>query len=218
MLLLIRFMRSCMLFSGLLIPLSLFAQKITPDIMKTEEWKAHNRSVFAVDHETNEPYIRFDARRGDGLYVYQNLEFENGILEFDVKGKNVSGRSFVGIAFHILDNETFNAIYFRPFNFKNPERDSHSVQYICHPQFTWSKLRESFPGKFENRVKPVPNPEEYFHAKIVVKWPMVTVFVDYAKEPSLEVKMKSSQRKGKIGFWTGNGSDGFFKNLVVHEQ
>lgn len=195
----------------------LTAQNITPDLSKIKDsqlWKSFNRNV-TPSIEDNENIVSFDARQGDGLAVFQNLEFENGVLEFDVKGKDVLQQSFVGIAFHIQDENTFNAVYFRPFNFKKPERASHSVQYISHPEFTWNKLRTEFPEQFENRVTPVPDPESFFHAKVEVQWPYVKVYVEESTTPSLEVKMKSTFTKGKIGWWVGNGSDGTFKNLKV---
>lgn len=202
---------------GVILTFSLFAQNITPDLSKINDnsfWEIHNRSAKIIVEGTD-TYVSFDARQGDGLATFQNLEFENGTLEFDIKGKDVLQKSFVGVAFHIQDNETFNAIYFRPFNFKKPERSGHSVQYISHPEFTWRKLRTDFPEQFENRINPVPNPDDWFHAKVVVNWPMVKVFVENSKEPSLEVKIKSEFKNGKIGLWTGFGSDGSFKNLVV---
>ena len=198
----------------------IYAQTVRPDITKIDDkqsWQVYNRNAFAVTEENNKTYLTMDASQGDGLAVFQQLEFENGTIEFDVKGKDVMQRSFVGIAFHIQDENTFNAIYFRPFNFKKPERKGHSVQYISHPEFTWQKLRTEFPEQFENPVNPVPNPEDYFHAKVVVHWPEVKVFVENAATPSLDVKMKSEFKKGKIGFWVGNGSDGSFKNLVIKQ-
>ena len=197
-------------FLGFLFAVGLFAQTTQPDLSAIEnksEWKVYNRNAVAVTDGNKSTYIHMDAARADGLAVYQNLEFENGTIEFDVKGKDVLQRSFVGLAFHIQDENTFNAIYFRPFNFKKPERAGHSVQYISHPEFTWQKLRTEFPEQFENPVHPVPNPEDYFHARVEVNWPSVT--------PSLDVQMKSTFQKGKIGFWVGNGSDGTFKNLIV---
>ena len=210
------------IFLSLLFSVALFAQNSTPDLSKISDestWEIHNRSAKIIV-EDGDTFVSFDAQQGDGLATFQNLEFENGIIELDIKGKNVPGRSFVGMAFHIQDDETFNAIYFRPFNFKSPDkvRSGHSVQYISHPEFTWQKLRTDFPEQFENPVTPIPNPDEFFHAKIVVKWPMVIVFVENRNEPSLEVKMKSNFRKGKIGFWAGNGSDGSYKNLVVTKK
>ena len=209
-------MKSIFALLGIIISASLSAQIIKPDVSKINnksDWKIVNRVVKV----TNENLVAFNANQGDGLAVYQLLEFQNGTIEFDVKGKNVPGQSFVGVAFHIEDEDTFNAIYFRPFNFTNPDktRSGHSVQYISHPEFTWQFLRTNFPEQFENPVNPVPNPEDFFHAKIEVSWPEVKVFVENSLEPSLAVKMKSSFRKGKVGFWVGHGSDGTFKNLVI---
>jgi hypothetical protein len=76
-------------------------------------------------------------------------------------------------------------------------------------------LRAEFPEQYEKTVTPIPNPEEFFHARIEVNWPEVKVFVENSEVPSLEVKMLSTFKTGKVGFWVGNGSDGSFKNLVV---
>ena len=69
-----------------------------------------------------------------------------------MKGKNLQGQSFVGVAFHLIDGKTFDAIYFRPFNFFNPERNTHSVQYISMPDHPWQQLRQDFPGKYESKI------------------------------------------------------------------
>ncbi len=193
------------------------AQTIVPDLAKVNDetvWKTFNRNATTLK-ENGSVVVALDARQGDGLAVFKNLEFENGTIEFDIKGKDVMQRSFVGIAFHIQDENTFNAVYFRPFNFKKPERSGHSVQYISHPEYTWQKLRTDFPEQFENPVTPIPDPDKWFHARVEVNWPIVKVFVENSAEPSLEVKMKSTFQKGKVGFWVGNGSDGRFKNLSI---
>jgi len=194
-----------------------FAQTITPDLLKVNDgktWKIINRAV-AFHAEANQKTAVFNAGEGEGMAICQEFEFENGIIEFDVKGKDVLQQSFVGVAFHIQNDSVYEAVYFRPFNFKKPERASHSVQYISHPKFTWQKLRAEFPEQFEKTVTPVPNPDEFFHAKVEVNWPNVKVFVENSDVPSLEVKMLSTFKKGKIGLWVGNGSDGSFKNLLV---
>ena len=205
---------------GIIYSIFLYSQAKTDDLIQSVEnkslWKYYNRSPAFIMKEQGKIYsLMLNSVLGDGLAVYQDLEFENGILEFDIKGKDVLQQSFVGIAFHIQNDSSFNAIYFRPFNFKKPERASHSVQYISHPKFTWQKLRTEFPEQFEKSVNPVPNPDDFFHAKVEVKWPLIKVFVENSKTPSLEVKMLSTFRKGQVGFWVGNGSDGEIKNLVV---
>lgn len=205
-----------------LFSLFLSAQTILPDLINSAEnklaWKYYNREPAFIMKEKEKIFcVMLNAKQGDGLAVYQDLVFENGTIEFDVKGKDILQQSFVGVAFHIQNDSTYNAVYFRPFNFKKPERTSHSVQYISHPKFTWQKLRSEFPEQFEKTVTPVPNPDEFFHARIEVKWPILKVYVENSDIPSLEVKMLSSFKKGKVGLWVGNGSDGSFKNLKINQ-
>lgn len=176
-----------------------------------ENWTVHNREV-----DFNKEVIHLDAKEGDGILWLNDSEFKNGTIELDIKGKNAPGQSFVGIAFHGKDDSTFDGIYFRPFNFKNPERNNHSVQYIAMPENDWSTLRSAFPGKYENTINPVPDPEDWFHARIVVNYPEVKVYVNEAEKPSLEIEQISDRKHGKLGLWVGNGSEGWFKNLTIH--
>lgn len=89
-----------------------------------------------------------------GLALPRTLTFSTGIIEIDLKGKNVKQRSFVGVAFNIVDEKTFEAVYFRPFNFKADEpARRRAVQYVAWPQHTWEYLRTNSPGQFENAGK-----------------------------------------------------------------
>ena len=87
-------------------------------------------------------------------------------------GRTCPQQSFLGIAFHVVDWTTYDAVYFRPFNFRaaSEEQRSHAVQYISHPGNTWQKLRAERPGQFEKAIDPAPDPDGWFHARIVV-WP-----------------------------------------------
>jgi len=58
------------------------------------------------------------------------------------------------------------------------------VQYISHPSYGWEKLRCGHPGKYEQAVTPEPDPNEWFHVRIVVASPKVNVFVEDASEPA----------------------------------
>lgn len=191
---------------------SMYAQKAKPSAEATSgQWTAHNREA-----SFNKEVIHLNAQANDGILWLNNSSFKNGTIELDIKGKNMPGQSFVGIAFHGLDNSTFEGVYFRPFNFRNPERNSHSVQYISMPDNDWSTLRDAFPGKYENTINPVPDPEDWFHAKIVVNHPEVKVYVNGAEKPSLEIEQISDRKQGKVGLWVGNGSEGWFKNLKTY--
>jgi hypothetical protein len=167
--------------------------------------------------ENDKKGIRFSQNEGDGIAWLKGVEFSNGIIELDIRGKDMMQQSFVGLAFHGVNNEILDAIYFRPFNFQStdPVRKIHAVQYISHPDYTWSILREKQNGKFEKAVTPAPNGNDWFHAKIVVQFPKVTVYVNDNSEPSLVIDKLNDRKTGKIGLWVGNTSDGDFANLQI---
>lgn len=211
-------MKTIRLISVLLIQfvfvLSVSAQikELVPDLSKINDaskWVVVNRGVTFNDG------VFLNRKPGDGLLILKNSNFQNGKIELDIKGKDEQGMSFVGFAFHGLNDSTYEAIYFRPFNFKNSERNSHSVQYISHPENTWNKLREKHPGVYENHVLPVPEPNEWFHATIIIEYPNVKVFVNNSNVPSLSIRQLCERKDGWLGFWVGNNSEGRYKNLKI---
>ena len=192
---------------------------IEPDLAALAEGKGlnvFNRSLSSIKNGPKQG-VRLSESLGDGVAYLAGIEFGNGIIEFDVRGKDVQQQSFVGVAFHGLDDKTYDAIYFRPFNFKSedPARRLRAVQYIAHPTYTWQKLRTEHPGKYEQPVNPVPDPNDWFHARVSVASPKVSVFVNDAKEPSLVVDQLSDRKKGLVGLWVGNTSGGDFANLKI---
>jgi len=198
--------------------LSSVAQKQTakPDISGASHFSVVNRKI-TVSNNAGKTVVHLNGQPGDGVAWVNNITFANGIIEFDLKGKNIMQQSFVGIAFHGLNDTTFDAIYFRPFNFQSPdpERKGHSVQYISLPQYDWSVLRQNYPGKYENALVSALDPESWFHAKVVVDTAKITVYVNNDTKPSLVVKPLTDRTTGKIGFWVGNNSDGDFANLSI---
>ncbi|MCE7040609.1 hypothetical protein [Dyadobacter sp. CY312] len=200
-----------------------FAQHVEVDLSKLvvdKSIKAYNREVSIVSSGSKGSYIHLNEKEGAGVAWLEGVEFKDGTIEFDVKGKNVLQQSFVGIAFHSSNDSTYDAVYFRPFNFKSKEeeRRNHSVQYISLPKYDWPKLRSEFPNKYEQPINPAPEPDEWFHCRLVIKNDEVSVFVNKSSAPSLVVKPLSGQKGNKIGFWVGNGSDGDFANLSVADQ
>jgi len=183
-----------------------------------QQIKAMNRTLSL---NANYPdAVEMNASQGDGLGIFKEISFESGTIEVELLGENSPGRSFLGIAFNIEDKESFEAIYFRPFNFvaKEPARKAHMVQYINHPDFTWSKLRQERTGEFENEIPSPPDPDGWFKATIKVSEKYVKVFVDEKDEPVLKVERLASARSDKIGLWVGNGSSGRFRELLISEE
>lgn len=206
----------CLLSLAIYTALPVQAQTIKPDLQDLSQWAVINRSVEAVN-EDGKKAVRINEAPGDGFMILKGIDFSNGVIEFDVKGKNVVQQSFVGFAFHGQDEKTFDAVYFRPFNFTNPDtaRRKRAVQYVSMPEHPWEKLRENFPGKYENKVDPVPDPDGWFHVKIIIEGKRVSVFVNDAQKPNLEVEKLTNTTNGGVALWVGNNSGGSFANLTI---
>jgi hypothetical protein len=154
----------------------------------------------------------------DWVITLPGIEFTDGVIEFDALGQSDPPQSnFMGIGFRFVDEETHDAIYFRPFNFRaeDPERKIHAVQYISHPKYHWFDLRKDFPGQYEKPIIPAPDGDAWFHARIVFKLHKVSVYVNAAEEPSLVVEELSDRTGGGIGLWVGPGQGGYFANLTI---
>jgi hypothetical protein len=188
-----------------------------PALVNGKGGRVVNRSVSIIQ-DGGYRGIHFDERSGEGLAWFDGFDFADGAIELDVRGKNVIQRSFVGIAFHGVNDSVYDAIYFRPFNFRSddPARRAHSVQYVSQPEYTWDKLRNDHPGEYEKPVTPAPDPDGWFHARIVVARPKVSVFVNQSKEPCLVVEQLNKRTRGTLGLWVGNGSGGDLANLKIY--
>lgn len=188
-----------------------------PSKLENNQIKAINRSISLFGDQQDA--VEMNAKNGSGIGVIKDVEFEKGIIEIEFLGKNNPGKSFIGIAFNIQDDKTYEAIYFRPFNFvaKEQIRKEHMVQYIYHPEFTWKKLRKEKTGEFENEIKMPPNPDDWFKAIIHIDEKKVKVFINDVPQPILIVDRLTSTISKKIGIWTGFGSSGRFRNLTLKE-
>ncbi|HLF35257.1 MAG TPA: family 16 glycoside hydrolase [Cyclobacteriaceae bacterium] len=212
-------------FLGLSIALGANGQEKTTNydlvsLQQNNKLEVSNRQVSTFS-ESDISGIRFSKNEGDGIAWIKGLEFSNGTIELDIRGKDVIQQSFVGVAFHGIDHKTHDVVYFRPFNFQSddPVRKIHSVQYVSHPENTWNVLREKHNGKFEKAVNPAPGASDWFHVKIVVHYPHVMAYVNGNEEPSLSIEKLNDRKTGSLGLWVGNNSDGDFANLqIIHEH
>ena len=64
-------------------------------------------------------------------------------------------------------------------------------------------------------VDPPPDPNAWFHARVEIASPKVSVFVGDAAQPCLVVEQLSDRKKGLVGLWVGNNSGGDFANLTI---
>jgi Domain of Unknown Function (DUF1080) len=197
---------------------------ISPDLSKIKDektWNVINADVTAVlDDGKSVVHLKPKGKAltpsDIGLAIVAGLDFAEGTLEVDLKGQGKIERSFVGLAFSVVDGKTFEAVYFRPFNFLRDDKSFrlHGVQYIAWPDSTWEKLRQEKPGVYESAVNPIPDPSEWFHARIEVTKHKVKVWVDDAKTPCLVVDRLSGREQGKLGLFV-DSREGAFRDLKI---
>jgi hypothetical protein len=188
---------------------SLRAETIAPDLKAIPSGKGWKGAVSALTltEKDGAPAV---AAKGNAVVWLDGFEFTNGVIEFDGKGKSGPPQSnFMGITFRVVDEKTHDVVYFRPFNFRadSAERRSHSVQYASHPDWGWERLRQEKPGQYEKAVELAPDGDAWFHAKVVVQKPKISVSVNGASEPSLVVNEITSRKGGSVGlFFNASGT------------
>ncbi len=160
----------------------------------------------------------------------EGLEFSNGIIEAEVAGAPAEGsfpgaRGFVGIAFRLQADgsggtQTYDAFYLRPTNGRaeDQERRNHAVQYISHPEWTWSRLRRETPSRYEAYVD--LEPDTWTKIRIEVRGAQARLYVHGEPQPVLIVNdVKSGPTAaGAVALWIGPGTVAYFRNLVVTRQ
>jgi hypothetical protein len=205
---------------ALLIPCKTTGQQATynlSDLASKGLLITENRTVSSI---TDKQAVRVSAAEGSGVAWLKNIEFSNGTIEVDLRGKDVKQGSFLGIAFHGVSRNDCDVIYFRPFNFLATDSlpGMHMVQYVHDTIFGWERLRNEHPGVYENKLRIPPNPNEWFHVKIEVKEKRINVYVNNETIPSFQVTSLKSITNGKLGLWVGNSSEGDFANLTVKKR
>jgi len=152
------------------------------------------------------------------------LDFHDGVIEADVKGKIAPGapdfaRGFVGFAFRIADGR-FEKIYLRPANGVTEDmvRRNHSVQYAAFPDYRFDRLRRESPERYETAADIAPG--RWVHMRIEVKGQTARLFLDRRAIPTLVVPdlKLGADRHGGVGLWVESGTIAHFRNLKITPQ
>ena len=160
--------------------------------------RAVNREVTPLKERQG---VHVSEAQGNGLVWVEGTDFADGTIEVDVRGRDLVGRSFLGLAFHRKDDGTYDAVYLRPFNFRatDPARHDHAVQYIAIPEYDWPRLRKEFPEEFENPVDASIEPTGWVPLRVAVKGKAIQIYVGGVKTPALEVRKLGTQSGGLVG-------------------
>ena len=117
--------------------------------------KTAPNSAVRITDSTDRPAVSLQ-----GNAWLKDVTFTNGRIDIDLRGKNIPGQSFIGVAFSAQNDSDYECLYFRPFNFESADslHRKHMVQYMSLPGHEWNVLRETHPLVFENTVSPAPDP------------------------------------------------------------
>ena len=153
----------------------------------------------------------------------KNLEFHNGVIEIEVAGRPLpdaipEARGFIGVAFRIKDDlSAFECMYLRPTNGRAEQqlRRNRATQYFSYPDWKFDRLRTEVPGHYEAYVDLVTG--AWTKMRIEVKGNKAKLFVHDNEHPTIIVNdlKHGPDLAGEIGLYIDNGTEGFFKNLMV---
>jgi hypothetical protein len=156
------------------------------------------------------------------LAIVKNSDFKDGTIEAELAGVPRRGaksgtRGFVGIGFRVQDHGSrYEAFYLRMTNGRADDqlRRNHAAQYESRPDFSWKRLRDENPGKYESYVDLVAG--AWTRIKIVVSGNKAQLYVNGAAQPCLIVNdLKLGDAHGQIALWTGSDTEAYFSKLTV---
>lgn len=153
--------------------------------------------------------------------VLKDVSFRDGTIAVDVAGQPAAGadagaRGFIGIAFRLQSDGSYEYVYLRPTNGRADDqaRRNHSTQYSSYPSFDFARSRQEAPGKYESYVDLQPGIWTQF--RIEVEGRKARLYVHEAEQPCLIVNdLKLEPRDGGVAFWVGPGTEGYFSNLKI---
>ena len=165
------------------------------------------------------------GRDQDMLAILDAPELADGSIDVAVAGEPRHGmppdsRGFIGIAFRTgASGEWSEVFYLRPTNGRADDqvRRNHSVQYVSHPDFTWSRLRSESPGVYESYVDLQPG--VWTNMRILVSGHTARLYVNGAAQPTLVVNdLKHGGGGGRIALWAHVETDAYFGTMTIERH
>ena len=161
------------------------------------------------------------AANAESYALIKDASFRDGSIEVDLAGQPAAGadaaaRGFIGIAFRLQADGSYEYIYLRPTNGRADDqiRRNHSTQYSSFPDFSFARSRQEAPEKYESYVDLQPG--VWTKYKIEVEGRKARLYVNGAEQPCLIVNdLKLEPKGGGVALWVGPGTEGYFSNLKI---
>jgi hypothetical protein len=195
-----------------LLPFTSLAQKdVKLDFAKlqTEGKLDIGKREVLVKEEDGKKFLKFVGNGLGGGVIWLDVDqFQEGKIELVARGMNVLQGSFVGVAFHSVNDSAYDYVYCRPFNFRTTDslRRIHMVQYVHPPKYEWQYLRKNENGKYEKGIANPPEIDAWFKLTLVIDKKTVKAFINDEKTPTLVVDKLNVNSIGRVGV-SGTGAD-----------
>jgi hypothetical protein len=178
--------------------------------------RALRMSMPAASYQNPDTEVLTDR----AMLAWLPVDFTDGTIELEVASTLATdapayARGFIGVAFRIGADLSFEGLYLRPANSQVDDqiRRNHSAQYFSYPDFDFARLRREAPEKYESYVDVKLN--RWTYLKIDVRGDAARLYVNHAARPALivtDLKHGAAQHGG-VGFWIESGTVGYFKHL-----
>lgn len=179
------------------------AQTILSVPMTSKHWSFQESKVEFLTHK-NVPALKI--QQGGGLAVLKNLNFSNGIIEFDAEPMDAAAAPFVSVYFRFQNEEESECFYLRVGRAENNKRND-AVQYAPFIKGVniWDML-----GHFQGPAH--LNNKDWNHIKLVVSGLQLRAYVNDMINPALEIPyLEGDSKQGTLAL------EGFaaFANLTI---
>ena len=151
----------------------------------------------------------------------KDVRLRDGAIEVELAGQPAPGagdtaRGFIGIAFRLQGDGHYEYIYLRPTNGRADDqvRRNHATQYSSYPDFSFARLRQEAPERYESYVDLQPG--IWTKIRIEVEDRKARLYVHGAEQPCLVVNdLKLEPRAGGVALWIEPSTEGYFSNLKI---
>lgn len=145
-----------------------------------------------------------------GNAMLKDIEFTNGTIEYDVLFGDT--RTFSGLRFRAISEQTFENFYMRAHQSGNPDANQYmpNINGIASWQLYYGD-QYSAPTKYTF--------DEWTHIKIVVSGGLADFFIGDMKAPAFTSELKLAQEAGHVGLWGLNiTGPAYFANFDVRSE
>ncbi len=187
----------------------------------TENWEINARGHLFDNYKGNQAiYLK------NGIAWLKEVEFQNGIIEFDVYMEE--RRSFSGIIFRVEDRSNYEEIYLR--GHLNGMPDAMQYTPVNNGQSAWQLYHDQGRAVLDGQIGwQVEHKGGYnalfhypfgrwFHLKLIVSGTRADLYLDNQENPILQIReLKRGITKGGIGIKSSRGAV-YFANFSYQKK